>query len=44
MESDDTRGGAFALFLRPHPDHLDSLCVLTPGNLPMFKKYANARG
>ena len=46
LEGDDTRSVAFALFLRPHtPGHLDSLCVPTPGNLPLFlKKNANAQG
>ena len=33
LEGDDTRGRAFALFLRPHPGEL---CVLTPGNFPIF--------
>jgi len=45
LEGDDPGDGAFALFLRPHPGHLDSLCVPTPGNLPIYlKKNANAQG
>ena len=43
LEGDDPGGGTFALFLCPHPGHLDSLCVPTPGNLPIFKKNVNAR-
>ena len=38
LEGDDVGGWAFALFLRPHPGHLDSLCVPTLGNLPIKKK------
>ena len=46
LEGDDLGGRAFALFFRPPPPgHLDSSCVPTPGNLPIFfPKNANARG
>ena len=38
LEGDDLGGRAFALFFRPHPGHLDSSCVPTPGNWPIFSK------
>ena len=40
----DPGDGALALFLRPHPRHLDSFCVPTPGNSPFFFLNANAQG
>ena len=43
-EGNDPGSGAFALFFRPTPGHLDSLCVPTLGSLPQFfKKNANTR-
>ena len=41
---DDPGGGAFAFYFGPTPGHLTVLLVPTPGNLPFFKKNANARG
>ena len=37
LEGDDPGGGAFALFLRPHPGAFRGIC-------PFFKKNGNARG
>ena len=45
LEGDDTRGGAFALFLRPHPGAFRQLMCPHPGEFAhFFKKNANARG
>ena len=45
LEGDDTRGGAFALFLRPHPGAFGRLMCPHPGEFAHFlKKNANARG
>ena len=48
LEGDDTKGGAFALFLRPHPGAFRQLMLLMcphPGEFAhLKKKYANARG
>ena len=45
LEGDDTRGGAFALFLRPHPGAFRQLMYPHPGEFAHFlKKNANARG
>ena len=41
---DEPGGGAFAFFFGPSPGHLMDLFIPTPGNLPFFKKNANARG
>ena len=44
LEGDDTRGGAFALFLRPHPGAFRQLKCPHPGEFAhFFKKNANAR-
>ena len=45
LEGDDARGGAFALFLRPHPRAFRQLMCPHPGEFAhFFKKYGNARG
>ena len=46
LEGDDPGGGAFALFLRPHPGAFRQLMCPHPGEFAHFfkKKNANARG
>ena len=45
LEGDDTRGGTFALFLRPHPGAFRRLMCPHPREFAhFFKKNANARG
>ena len=45
LEGDDTRGGTFALFLRPHPGAFRRLMCPHPREFAHFKKKnANARG
>ena len=45
LEDDDTRGGAFALFLCPHPGAFGRLMCPHPGEFAHFlKKNANAQG
>ena len=46
LEGDDTRGRAFALFLRPHPRAFRQLMCPHPGEFAhsFFEKNANARG
>ena len=45
LEGDDTRGGAFALFLCPHPGAFRQLMCPNPGEFAhFFQKIANARG
>ena len=45
LEGDDTRSGAFALFLCPHPGAFRRLMCPHPGEFAhFFKKNANARG
>ena len=45
LESNDPGGGAFALFLRPHPREFRQLMCPHPGEFAQFlKKNANARG
>ena len=45
LEGDDTRCGAFALFLRPHPGAFRQLVCPHPGEFAhFFEKNANARG
>ena len=45
LEGDDTRGGAFALFLRPHPGAFRQLMCPHPEEFAhVLKKNANARG
>ena len=45
LEGDDPRGGAFALFLRPHPGAFRQLmCPHTGEFAQVFEKNANARG
>ena len=44
LEGDDTRGGAFALFHRPHPGAFGRLMCPHPGAFAhLKKKNANAR-
>ena len=45
LEGDDTRGGVFVLFLRPHPGEFRQLMCPHPGEFAHFlKRNANARG
>ena len=45
LEGDDPGGGAFALFLRPHPRAFRQLICPHPGEFAQFFiKDANARG
>ena len=45
LEGDDTRGGAFAFFLRPHPGAFRQLMRPYPGEFAhFFLKNANAWG
>ena len=45
LEGDDLGGGAFALFLRPHPGAFTQLMCPHPGEFAhFFQKNANARG
>ena len=45
LEGDDTRGEAFALFLRPHPGAFGQLMCPHPGEFAHFlKQNAIARG
>ena len=45
LEGDDPGGGAFALFLRPHPGAFRQFMWPHPGKFAhFFKKTANARG
>ena len=45
LKGDDTRGGAFALFLRHHPRTFRQLMCPYPGEFAhFFKENANARG
>ena len=45
LEGDDTGGGAFALFLHPHPGAFTQLMCPHPGEFAhFFKKNVNARG
>jgi len=45
LEGDDPGGGAFALFLRPHPRAFRQLMCPHPGEFAhLFKKNANVRG
>ena len=45
LEGDDPGGGAFALFLRPHPRAFRQLICPPPGEFAQFfVKDANARG
>ena len=45
LEGDDPGGGAFALFLRPHPGAFRQLICPHPGEFAQFfVKNANARG
>ena len=46
LEGDDHGGGAFALFLHPHPGAFRQLMCPHPGEFAHFKKKkkANARG
>jgi len=45
LEGDDPGGGAFTLFLRPHPSSFRQLMCPHPGEFAhLLKKNANARG
>jgi len=45
LEGDDPGGGAFALFLRPHPGAFRQLMCPHPWEFAHFlKKYANGQG